>query len=104
MVIDCHGHYTTAPKELQAFRDMQIAALKNASAPAVSLAGITDDQLRVALEASGATPEETASFAASLRTRITQLESISGSGLQTPPTPGSGLQNGVSRCQVSGRS
>ena len=21
MVIDCHGHYTTAPKELQAFRD-----------------------------------------------------------------------------------
>ena len=27
MVIDCHGHYTTAPKELQAFRDTQIAAL-----------------------------------------------------------------------------
>ena len=28
MVIDCHGHYTTAPKQLQAFRDEQIAALK----------------------------------------------------------------------------
>ena len=29
MVIDCHGHYTTAPKELQTFRDSQIAALKD---------------------------------------------------------------------------
>ena len=29
MVIDCHGHYTTAPKQLQAFRDEQIAALKD---------------------------------------------------------------------------
>ena len=35
MVIDCHGHYTTAPKELQTFRDSQIAALKDQSlAPA----------------------------------------------------------------------
>ena len=50
MVIDCHGHYTTAPKELQAFRDMQIAALKNASAPAAALAGITDDQLRESVQ------------------------------------------------------
>src|SRR2546428_2472221 len=29
MIIDCHGHYTTAPKELQAYRDSQIAALKD---------------------------------------------------------------------------
>jgi len=50
MVIDCHGHYTTAPKELQAFRDMQIAALKNASAPAASLAAITDDQIRESVQ------------------------------------------------------
>ena len=50
MVIDCHGHYTTAPKELQAFRDMQIAALKDASAPAASLAAITDDQLRESVQ------------------------------------------------------
>ena len=28
MIIDCHGHYTTAPKQLQAFRDEQIAELK----------------------------------------------------------------------------
>ena len=26
MIIDCHGHYTTAPGELQAFRDAQVAA------------------------------------------------------------------------------
>src|SRR6478672_1872795 len=50
MVIDCHGHYTTAPKELQAFRDMQVAALKNASAPAASLAAITDDQIRESVQ------------------------------------------------------
>ena len=28
MIIDCHGHYTTAPGELQKFRDAQIAGLK----------------------------------------------------------------------------
>ena len=27
MIIDCHGHYTTAPKALIAWRDAQIAAL-----------------------------------------------------------------------------
>ena len=31
MIIDCHGHYTTAPKELQAYRDAQIAGLKDPS-------------------------------------------------------------------------
>ena len=30
MIIDCHGHYTTAPKELQKYRDAQVAALKDA--------------------------------------------------------------------------
>src|SRR5678810_272675 len=51
MVIDCHGHYTTAPKQLQAFRDEQIAALKDpkAAAPKV-LASITDDQLRESVQ------------------------------------------------------
>jgi 4-oxalmesaconate hydratase len=50
MVIDCHGHYTTAPSELQTFRDLQIAALKDASAPAPALAAITDDQLRQSVQ------------------------------------------------------
>ena len=33
MIIDCHGHYTTAPKQLQAYRDAQIAALKTSARP-----------------------------------------------------------------------
>ena len=28
MIIDCHGHYTTAPAALQKFRDEQVAGLK----------------------------------------------------------------------------
>jgi len=41
MVIDCHGHYTTVPKEVQAFRDAQLAGRADVSAP-----HITDDQIR----------------------------------------------------------
>lgn len=44
------------------------------------LGRITDDQLRAALKASGATPEETESFTASLRARITQLQAVSAAG------------------------
>jgi 4-oxalmesaconate hydratase len=51
MIIDCHGHYTTAPKELLAFRDDQIAGLKNPSqTPAKTPLKITDDQIRESLE------------------------------------------------------
>jgi len=52
------------------------------------LGRITDDQLRAALTASGATPEETESFAASLRTRIDQLRGVRSAN---PVSPGSGL-------------
>ena len=51
MVIDCHGHYTTAPKELQAFRDAQIAALKDPSPRRRSgPLTISDDQLRESVQ------------------------------------------------------
>jgi 4-oxalmesaconate hydratase len=51
MIIDCHGHYTTAPKELQKYRDAQIAALKDAKhAPAKGSLAISDDQIRESLE------------------------------------------------------
>lgn len=51
MIIDCHGHYTTAPKELLSFRDEQIAALKDpAKAPSKRPLNITDDQIRESLE------------------------------------------------------
>jgi 4-oxalmesaconate hydratase len=51
MIIDCHGHYTTAPKELQTYRDGQIAGLKDpAHVPAPAQLHISDDQIRESLE------------------------------------------------------
>ena len=51
MIIDCHGHYTTAPKGLEAFRQQQIAALKDpARNPSRASLAIPDDQLRESLE------------------------------------------------------
>ena len=51
MIIDCHGHYTTAPKPLQDFRDAQVEALDDATLLA-TLTGpnISDDQIRDSLE------------------------------------------------------
>ncbi len=51
MIIDCHGHYTTAPKELQTYRDAQIAGLKDPSkTPTEGKLNISDDQIRESLE------------------------------------------------------
>ena len=51
MIIDCHGHYTTAPKELTIFRDRQLAGLTDsARRPADKDLGIGDDQIREGLE------------------------------------------------------
>jgi 4-oxalmesaconate hydratase len=51
MIIDCHGHYTTAPSALQTFRDAQIAALDDPSAgPSLDSLRISDDQIRESLE------------------------------------------------------
>jgi 4-oxalmesaconate hydratase len=50
MIIDCHGHFTTAPKELQAFRDEQIEGLKTGAARSKRVLDITDDQLREAVQ------------------------------------------------------
>jgi len=51
MIIDCHGHYTTAPKQLEAWRKRQIASLEGGPAafPKGSL-GISDDEIRESLE------------------------------------------------------
>ena len=47
MIIDIHGHYTTAPKALEAWRNRQIAGIKDPSAmPKVSELSISDDDLR----------------------------------------------------------
>ena len=51
MIIDCHGHYTTAPKALQAYRDSQIAGLKDpAHVPTPAKLDVSDDQIRESLE------------------------------------------------------
>jgi 4-oxalmesaconate hydratase len=51
MIIDCHGHYTTAPQELTAFRDAQVAALKDpVQTPSRASLRISDDQIRDSLE------------------------------------------------------
>jgi 4-oxalmesaconate hydratase len=51
MIIDCHGHYTTAPKELEAYRQKQIADLKDPSHVAVKgTLSISDDQIRESID------------------------------------------------------
>ena len=51
MIIDCHGHYTTAPAAHQTFRDAQIAHFKDASQPPPAPARISDDEIRETIEA-----------------------------------------------------
>ncbi len=52
MIIDCHGHYTTAPKALEDWRNRQIAGIKSPSEmPKVSELKISDDELRETIEA-----------------------------------------------------
>lgn len=51
MIIDCHGHYTTAPAALAHFRDRQLARLADSSlaAPSTDLK-IPDDVLRESVQ------------------------------------------------------
>jgi 4-oxalmesaconate hydratase len=52
MIIDCHGHYTTAPKALEEWRNKQIASIKDPSqTPRVADLKIGDDELRDSIEA-----------------------------------------------------
>ncbi len=50
MIIDCHGHYTTAPSEHDAFHTAQLARLAEPGQPAPPLAVIGDDALRASVE------------------------------------------------------
>jgi len=52
VIIDCHGHYTTAPKALEEWRNRQIAGIKDPSArPRVSELSMSDDDIRQTIEA-----------------------------------------------------
>jgi len=50
VIIDIHGHYTTAPEPLGAWRQQQLAALDGGQAPTQQGPVITDDQIRESLE------------------------------------------------------
>jgi 4-oxalmesaconate hydratase len=51
MIIDCHGHYTTAPPALEQWRRRQIAGIDDPSLqPGRSELLITDDELRESIE------------------------------------------------------
>jgi len=51
MIIDCHGHYTTAPKSLWDYRDKQVAAFDDPKAMAELMQPhISDDQIREGIE------------------------------------------------------
>ncbi len=51
MIIDIHGHYTTAPKQLEAWRNAQIAGIADRSKmPRASDLEISDDEIRETIE------------------------------------------------------
>lgn len=50
MIIDCHGHYTTAPQQMQDYRDAQLAHYKDPSLPAPVMKPISDDEIRESIE------------------------------------------------------
>jgi 4-oxalmesaconate hydratase len=51
LIIDVHGHYTTAPKALEVWRNRQVAAINDpANRPKVSELKISDDELRESIE------------------------------------------------------
>ena len=52
MIIDIHGHYTTAPKQLKIFREQQVKALEDPKAPPLvaDLGTITDGEIRESIE------------------------------------------------------
>jgi 4-oxalmesaconate hydratase len=50
MVIDCHGHYTTAPERHQEFREAQLARIKDPTLPAPASQRVGDDEIRESIE------------------------------------------------------
>ena len=50
MIIDCHGHYTTVPVEMENYRKQQIADVDNARPLSLGTVPISDDQIRESLE------------------------------------------------------
>ncbi|MDH4072358.1 MAG: amidohydrolase [Gammaproteobacteria bacterium] len=50
MIIDCHGHYTTAPEPHNEFRKQQLAHFRDASLPPPGDVHVSDDEIRESIE------------------------------------------------------
>jgi 4-oxalmesaconate hydratase len=50
MIIDCHGHYTTAPEQHQKFREAQLVRVKDSTLPAPVAQRVSDDEIRESIE------------------------------------------------------
>jgi len=50
LIIDCHGHYTTAPKQLNEYRQKQLAEFETRGTYLDPTLNISDDQIRESLE------------------------------------------------------
>jgi len=50
LIIDCHGHYTTAPDAHQKFRASQLDWAKTGTGPAPTPLAISDDEIRESIE------------------------------------------------------
>ena len=51
LIIDCHGHYTTAPAAHNEFRKRQLAWAKDGAGPAPTPGAISDDEIRESIDA-----------------------------------------------------
>ncbi len=50
LIIDCHGHYTTAPAAHQTYRERQLAHLRDPLLPIAVPGTISDDEIRASIE------------------------------------------------------
>ena len=50
LIIDCHGHYTTAPEPHQKFREAQLVRIKDSTLPAPQPAKVSDDEIRESID------------------------------------------------------
>ena len=50
LIIDCHGHYTTAPEPHQKFRDAQLVRIKDSTLSPPVPQRVSDDEIRETLE------------------------------------------------------
>ena len=90
MIIDCHGHYTTEPKDLHRFRQEQIAAIKDKKPlPSKASLKMTYPNYGGALATAGNLVflgESDGTFGAYDAKTLTQLWSFNiGTGINAPP-------------------